>query len=184
MPRKYPSLADIEEMKSRGYDISSINEAIELAKRGQVVEEVKEAIRNAFCDVRLGSGIGLFEAQGLDDYADEQTCAAYREKDEKENWQTISADNLNKCHSSLSFFDAEGMQFHLPAYLIADLNNEYHHGMAFALTQATGLSETFFLLNDKQRAAVRKYLEFIKDEPDYSYHREHIENALSDYWSD
>ena len=41
-------------------------------------------IEAAFDGVVLGSGIGLREGQGLDDYADDKTLSAYRELDEKQ----------------------------------------------------------------------------------------------------
>jgi hypothetical protein len=40
---------------------------------------------------------------------------------------------LNACYSSLSFFDAEGMRFPLPAFLIAELNGGYLQDMSFQL---------------------------------------------------
>lgn len=156
---KYPSPSDIEEMKARGYDRSTIDQAVELSKRWHEAASIRSAIESAFSGVRLGNGVGLTEAQGLDDYADEATRAAYRAADEKEDWRRISADQLNKCNSSLSFFDDEGMRFHLPAYLVADLDGDYKFGLAYALTQTPILSEQFRLLSKEQRAAVRRYLE-------------------------
>jgi len=70
-------------------------------------------ITSAFAGVRLGGGVGLFEAQGLDDYADVAERKALRERDEKDAWTVFSADALNCANSSLSFFDAERMRFHL-----------------------------------------------------------------------
>ena len=84
-------------------------------------ERVADLVRRAFYGVTLGNGVGLLHGQGLDYYADRQTLAQYRAKDEKLDWTRIGVTELNRCHSSLSFFDAEGMRFHLPAYLIADL---------------------------------------------------------------
>jgi hypothetical protein len=76
---KYPSPADIAEMKARGYDPSTIAEAEQQSKRWVAAQQVCQAIETAFTGVTLGqNGIGLHEAQGLDDYADAATCAAYR----------------------------------------------------------------------------------------------------------
>src|SRR5688500_17196676 len=86
-----------------------------------VSEALCDLIREAFAGVKLGNGIGLQEAQGIDDYADKETCARYRAGDEKEDWTRIPAEELSRCNSSLSFFDAEGMRFHLPAFLVAEL---------------------------------------------------------------
>ena len=180
---KYPSPQDIEEMRARGYDRSVIEEAVELSKRWVVKEQLKDQIRQAFAGVRLGGGIGLHEAQGLDDYASAEKCAAYRESDEKLDWQALQHEDLDKCNSSLSFFDAEGMRFHLPAYLIADLEGSYGFGMAFTLTQSSLCGEQCALLDEAQRAAVRAYLCFIEYEPEYEFEREYIQRALADFWA-
>ncbi len=48
---KYPTAANIEEMKDRGYDPAVIAGQIELAKRGEVLDELKVAVRRAFVGV-------------------------------------------------------------------------------------------------------------------------------------
>ena len=180
---KYPSPADIEEMVARGYDNSTIEQALELSKRWHEAESVRALIHSAFSGVQLGKGIGLHQAQGIDDYKDAEICAAYRANDEKEDWKHFSVEALSKCNSSLSFFDDEGMRFHLPAYLLADMTGNYGFGMAFVLTQTSQLEEQFRLLNNEQREAVRCYLKFIENEPEYALDRDQIRNALNTYWS-
>ena len=78
----------------RGYDRATIEKAQEQSKRWVEAQEVCAVISSAFKGVSLGNGIGLTEAQGLDDYADAATCAAYREKDEKDDWERITSDEL------------------------------------------------------------------------------------------
>ncbi|RYD49965.1 MAG: hypothetical protein EOP83_24555 [Verrucomicrobiaceae bacterium] len=140
-------------------------------------------IRVAFKGVTLGNGVGLLEAQGLDDHEDAATCARYRDKDEKEDWEKISSEALNSCYSSLSFFDAEGMRFHLPAYLIADLKGEYRIGMEISLTHLFDRSQ-FDLLTADQRMAVRRYLLHLETDPHSSYHHADIGAALEYYWTE
>ena len=181
---KYPSPQDIEDMRSRGYDRSVIEEAVGLSRRWHEKEVVKETIRLAFLDVRLGDGVGLYEAQGLDDYLSEEACARYRALDETADWTVIAPERLNACNSSLSFFDAQGMRFHLPAYLIADLDGEYGFGMDFCLTMSSSMEDRFGLLDQEQRKAVRAFLRYILDEPEYSHRRESIQAALSGYWDE
>ena len=84
-------------------------------------EKLKTKIRTAFKAVELEDGIGLWEAQGVDDYADKKTILKLREKDERKNWNNISYKELAICESSLSFFDAKGMRFYLPQFLIFDI---------------------------------------------------------------
>ena len=121
-------------------------------------KRVANIVRAAFAGVTLGDGIGLRQANGLDDYADSQTLAALRRQDEKYDWQAISFEDLDHFSCSLSFFDAEGMRFHLTAYLVAVL--------AGALLTAPiilnlgcvgdGVESPFFNHTVPQRKAVRE----------------------------
>jgi hypothetical protein len=145
---------------------------------------VLNLVRSAFRDVRLGDGVGLLQGQGLDDYADDRTLADYRSKDEKHDWSSIPVEDLDRCYSSLSFFDAEGMRFHLPAYLCADLQGAL--GIAdviFHLTyfELQGTSR-FENLNDAQRNAVREFLLLRLSDPHYEFDHAEIELALREYW--
>ena len=141
-------------------------------------------IREAFSGVTLGDGIGLREAQGLDDYADAKTCAAYRAGDEKSDWSRICSEELNHCYSSLSFFDAQGMRFHLPAFLIASLNGDYLQDMSFQLAYLNDYSlAQYALLSAGQRDAVRAYLNFILRDESYAFSHPQIAQALQAYWS-
>lgn len=147
-------------------------------------EALCNTIREAFAGVTLGRGVGLQEAQGIDDYEDADTCSRYRATDQKEDWSCIPVSVLNRCNSSLSFFDAEGMRFHLPAFLIADIHGTYNCGMAFCLTQSHDYDHYFRLLSDAQRRAVRQFLLHIAEQPDYEFDRPHIVRALDDYWTE
>jgi hypothetical protein len=66
-------------------------------------ERVLGLIRSAFRDSTLGEGVGLRQANGLDDYADPQTLAAYRAQDEKSDWSAIPVEDLNRYYSSPSY---------------------------------------------------------------------------------
>ncbi len=79
-------------------------------------------IKSDFKGIKLRNGIGLWEAQGLDDRLTIEECKKLRNRDEKEDWSNISVVDLYKCNSSLSFFDAQGMLFHLPILLLFALD--------------------------------------------------------------
>lgn len=72
----------------------------------------------------------------------------------------------------------------MPAYLLADLRDDYGFGMAFCLTQTSDYDRYFRLLSDAQRSAVRAFLLHILDDPDYEHDRPHILHALDGYWTD
>lgn len=131
----------------------------------------------------LGNGVGLHQAQGLDDYADERTCAALRAKDEKADWHRLERDTLNGCHSSLSFFDAEGMRFHLPAFLISSLLQDEDYGTIHRLIDLSPHNlEKFKLLDFAQRESVRCYIEHIANSPASPIKQKEIAQVLA-YWS-
>ena len=148
-------------------------------------QEIAALIKKAFSGVTLGDGIGLREAQGLDDHEDAEACATYRASDEKDDWSRISIDELNACYSSLSFFDAQGMRFHVPAFLIADLNGGYLQDLSFQLAFLNDYSiAQYALLSPAQRKAVRIYLQFILDDERHAISHPHIVRALDEYWTD
>jgi hypothetical protein len=140
-------------------------------------EALCERIRRAFHGVTLGNGIGLSEADGVDEYADEATLKAYREKDEKENWERIPRANLRG--EGLCFTDAEGMRFHLPAYMIAALECDRSFSPVSILKDD---SDRFSLFSSAQKEAVREFLLFIRDDPAHAHDRPDIETALSGPW--
>ena len=180
---RYPTQQDIEEMRARGYDVRVIAEQIERANRGETAQALKTSIRKAFAGVTLGAGIGLGEASGLDDCADEETRATYRALDQQLDWGAIQPADLNRHFSSLSFFDAEGMRFHIPAYLIADLDGNFDFDVLYSLTLSTLMADQFALLNADQRGVIRDYLRFMAEEQTHASNREHIQTALAGYWS-
>lgn len=176
--------ADLAEMRSRGFEAETIAKAerdLVLTKRA---DALCHRIEEVFSGVVLGEGIGLWQAQGIDDHEDEEACQAYRERDEKDDWRKISSEDLNECNSSPSFLDEEGFRFLLPAFLCSELRGEHGFGFEFTLVQINQLSrEKFALLSPSQRAVVREYLQFLLDDPEYGFQRAEIERALAQYWT-
>lgn len=89
----------------------------------------------------------------------------------------------NQFNTSLSGFDAKGMRFHLPAFIIAEIKDEYRFSLAFFLTTLSDFAKyQFSLLNKMQRAAVKLYLEHLMANPDYEFEAEGINIAIEEYW--
>ncbi len=122
-------------------------------------QRLLDSIAAAFANVPLGEGVGLFEGRALDDYDDPKPA---RERDEKLNWPAISDADLEGCKSSLSFFDAAGFRFHLPAYMCLDLRSRFPDGGDLLFHLATHPNEYFELLDEPQRNVARDYLEFLR----------------------
>lgn len=148
-------------------------------------DRVLGLVRSAFQGVTLGEGVGLLQGQGLDDYADDHTLESYRAQDEKHDWSAIPVANLDQCYSSLSFFDADGMRFHLPAYLVADLKGSLQTAdVVFHLVyRERGDGSRFETLSAGQREAVRAFLLLCLSDAHREFEHPMIEEALRDYWT-
>jgi hypothetical protein len=145
---------------------------------------LRTVIKEAFNGVVLEGVIGIREANAIDDYKDELFREECKKNDEKENWDMITSSEMNKYNSALSFFDAKGMRFHLPAFMLAEIEGEYKWGMSFVLTNLSDYSKSqFALLNKKQREAVRLFLEYLLQDPNYEFEKKDIESAIKRYWS-
>ena len=158
-------------------------------------EKIAQIINEAFAGVTLGDGVGLWWGQVLDDWSMPASIANYRAKhestEERLDWRRIPAEDLNYCASSLSFFNAAGMRFHLPAFMLAELRGEFNQTVIYPLTgvcndeKLSGFcKKKFTMLDAKQRMAVREFLLHVKDDPNYEFDRPHIEKALQEYWVD
>ena len=178
------TLADIEEMKRRGCEPVALEKAREDYELGQAAQELCAVVEAAFAGVTLGDGVGLRQGNGKDDWEDAVTLAALRAEDEKEDWRALSSEVLNKYNWALTYFDPEGMRFHLPAFLICDLKGEFKFGMEDCLTGYMNLGGTdrFSLLTPGQRKAVRQFLQLILRDRDYEFDWPHLARALEDYW--
>lgn len=142
-----------------------------------------DIVRKAFANVKLDDGIGLWEAQAIDDYEPESTQRAKRATDEKESWGSIPSHELQRCHSSLCFFDAKGMRFHLPAFIVASIRGEVDDPV-FHLTNLDEYSASkLTALNAAQKQAVSEYLTWCSEQEDYDFERPSIKEALDNYWS-
>jgi hypothetical protein len=146
-------------------------------------DELIRMISNAFIGVTLGEGVGLWQAQAMDDYLCEDAVRMARTRDELTNWCLIPADTLNYCESSLSFLDGEGLRFYLPAFMMAEIRGHGNGGVIFALYHCYG-SLDFTQLSVSQRGAVRAFLNWCLDNEEYEFEHEEIRRAMTNYWND
>eukprot|EP01129_Flabellula_baltica_P016643 TRINITY_DN8_c1_g2_i3.p1 TRINITY_DN8_c1_g2~~TRINITY_DN8_c1_g2_i3.p1 ORF type:complete len:163 (+),score=25.14 TRINITY_DN8_c1_g2_i3:653-1141(+) len=152
--------------------------------------QVIKTIQNAFKGTTLNGGIGLLQGRALDDYNDTPEHMAHcRAKEESEDWTKISADDMETYQSSLSFVDAKGMRFLLPAYMIGELNDEAE--ILFHVVQSVreGAPQReygigmFAELDAAQVNAVKCFLEYLLKDEDYEYDHDAIRGALDEYWN-
>lgn len=141
------------------------------------------AIKEAFADVHLDDGIGLMQAQAIDDYASEESQLKARLADEKADWQQINSAALQNNNSSLAFFDAAGMRFHLPAYMLAHLQGEIDEWCIFHLTDLSDYARARLkLLDQPQRLVCIEYLRWYQGHSIDHSEQELIDRVIRDYW--
>jgi len=146
-------------------------------------QELKNLISDAFRGVQLGSGIGLWEGEAIDDYKSDGEQTIERLKDEKLDWSRIPADALYRCDASLCYMDAEGVRFHLPAFMVAEIDGKTNSGPVFHLTSLDDYAlAKFELLTEQQRFAVIAFLRWCLESRDYEYCYKNIGRALNEYW--
>lgn len=169
----------IETLEKGGYDLWTISLWKHWLTKLPELDGVLERIRTAFEGVTLGDGIGLYEADAIDDYALPEIRARARERDEKDRWQSITSEQLNECYCALTYFDAMGFKFHLPAFLIAEINDEFNWSVFDALTEKHPTStEWIDILDAEQADAVIAVLDLLKHHPEHSQQADAFELAI------
>lgn len=147
---------------------------------------VANLIRDAFQGVVLGNGIGLLQAEAMGDYANDETLASIRTEDETEDWSRITSSALIECPNSLAFFDNEGIRFHIPAFIIANLEGKLtDHDLLFNLTYCKNDNMSrFSLLNQQQKFAVQQFLILCNKENKYnSILKPMFQMSLIHFWN-
>lgn len=124
--------------------------------------ELIEEIRNEFKGVQLNGGIGLNSAKAWDDYEQFSIEDEYL-IDEEDNWESISDKDLDNNIAAVSYFDSNGMLFHLPAYMICELNNKINNDLEFYFIQwdFEKLTEIFSSFNYHQMKVTAIFFEYI-----------------------
>jgi hypothetical protein len=158
--------------------------------------ELLKLIEDAFRDVELGDGVSLHEADVIDTYGPLWERRAARETDEKHDWRKLVSDPelIRVGADALSFYDAIGLRFHMPAYLslavtdpIGDDTGRVVADLMYHLTHIPEFQrERFSILSALQRACVRevlKYLRNVYDTPDNGWLVAEMDYALDGYWS-
>lgn len=147
-------------------------------------EKVVTVISRAFNHVTLGDGVGLWEAQGMDDYEDVDVLKEYRSRDERRDWRRVKRDTLDQCESSLHYLNANGMRFYLPAFLVAEVQGDFDWGLLFHVTNVSCRGQgRFTTLDDAQKGAVKVFLKWCLHQDKYKENKKNIKDAIKMIWS-
>jgi hypothetical protein len=171
---------DIYTLRDQTRDQPMIDAYSSWVNRSNELDLLIRKIEDAFAGVTLGDGIGLLEANGLAYYSAEDELAELRSRDERADWRRIDVETLNRCYAAPTFMNASGFVFHLPAFLIAELNDQFGYGFIDRLFETNRLPDNWMpLLNDAQREAIIAVLSMVVDHPDYCEHRDEITMATT-----
>ena len=93
--------------------------------REKLILEIKEAFKN----VKLEDGIGIFEADELDACSSDKKIQKAKIKDRSwwNDWKNIEEKHIAYYSSVMCFMDSKGIKWAIPAYMIYALNN-YENG--------------------------------------------------------
>lgn len=148
-----------------------------------------QLIEDAFRGVELGDGVSLHETIAIDDYGGREQRQAARAADEKHDWRKLIDDpELARISGvgGLSFYDAAGLRFHLPAYLSLAVKggdrDEVANVLECLLFHLTHLSEynlaRFTVLDGAQRRCVWEVLLSLWAEAENT----ELYRAVQGYW--
>ena len=169
----------IEQLKDDGYDLWTISQWENWLHFLPQMPDTVQKIHNAFDDVTLGDGIGIHEANGLDDYADDLELSRLRKLDERNDWRKLDAGLLNRYYSTPSFFDPRGFVFHLPAFLLAELDDKHEFGFTDRIVEKRPPSGSWIdLLTSQQADALVSVLSLVKQHPDYYSDAKKFDHAI------
>lgn len=148
-----------------------------------------DAIREAFHGVELGDGVSLHETIVIDDYGSPEARRVARAPDEKHDWQKLIGDPEFTRTDGLSFYDATGFRFHLPAYLMLAVTDferkDADNVLGSLMFHLTHLSEynrrRFSILSGTQRRCVRDVLHFLREV--YALESAELDQAIDGYWN-
>jgi hypothetical protein len=151
-------------------------------------------IDRAFAEVELGDGVSLHESQVIDNYGTAEERRIAREPDEKADWRRlVDHPDLTVYFSvgfgGLSFLDAVGVRFHLPACLYRAVRDFGEDGIGDMLESLyyllTALDDynlgRLAILNDEQRASVRDCLVYFREVSESD--DEELARAIDGNWS-
>ena len=151
-------------------------------------------IRTAFADVTRLGGVSLHEADVIDDYGSRRQRKAARELDKDHAWWEVPDADMERYHWILSFLDATGFRYYIPAYMSWILKNYDRNDSAsvdftlYALDCGESLNDRrrqyFRLFNREQSTAVCAFLRFMAGDTAGMADCDAAYGALKRYWGE
>lgn len=145
--------------------------------------QIKKQIFTAFANVKLGDGIGFYEAGAIDDYFTPEDADYQEEKarDEREDWTKVydmleaygDFDQVRHC-----FMDAKGQHFYMPIILLLSDIVSQESVLMPSKWRPEVHQELMQLLSYEQKQAIIDYLAY---KVDYEKSIQYYENFKGIY---
>lgn len=128
--------------------------------------ELMNDIQNSFRDVALEDGIGIWEAEAIDNYLVGNEYELLKCKDERVDWNNITFDYTNQFEMTFAFWDAKGTTFILPkvlqlALMLEEENEDQIPDWQYILEGICQRKQQH-LFNDKQKNTIQNFLNYQK----------------------
>ena len=81
-------------------------------------QELTEEISAAFDGVSREDGVSLHEAMAIDNHECFESRAQARARDTEARWQDVPDEDIGWSDAVLSFLNAEGFRYYIPAYIV------------------------------------------------------------------
>ena len=157
-------------------------------------QEVKAAITKAFQGVGLNGGCSLREGKVADQYGQPDTAGPddFPEVDITDDWTALSMETL-EAYSCLSYMDAEGFRYYIPAFMLSVISR-YEGASMRAIDTLLSLYPKntdrwdykialYSALNREQKAAIAHYLHELPTLVELKREDQKVvERALRNYW--
>ncbi len=140
-------------------------------RRAAIVQD----IRGAFASVSLDGGISLPEGRLLDDQyhpSPAQLAAAREAWNARHHWSEVPYDVLDEMADAITFLDARGRQYYLPAFMIVALDPPEHDSgnvedcLIHTLVNVDRYRGEFDSYTEAQKTAIAHYLQYMMEDKD------------------
>jgi len=155
-------------------------------KKEKLIDEIQEAFKN----VKLNNGIGIFEADELDACSSEKKLQKAKEKDKSwwNDWKYIGDKHIAYYSSVMCFMDEKGIQWALPAYMIYAINN-YENGsfsVDTTIYKIERINSNLNIFTSEQKYVITKFLKFMledagEDWVDADFAQKALDNGWVEY---
>ena len=126
------------------------------------------AIEDAFADVKLEDGVGIFEAEAIDDCVSDKLRTKAREQDVRDDWKAIPDEVIAEHYSAMAFMDEKGLKYAIPAYMRFALRHWQTSNSASVdhIIYTLARDEDWAFLSTKQKETVANFLNHMVLEAD------------------